>query len=71
MRKATILAAWGTAAGLILFAALRPGSGVLWHNPAAMLAIGAVGLGLIQHARQTLAASLIAEQSPATTSAEE
>jgi len=46
--------AWSFAAAAVVYAAVGPGVGVLYHNPLACLGVGLIGLGLCMDRRRAL-----------------
>ncbi len=52
MKSFAQFAAWAFVAGIILFAALNPTSGVIFQSPGAAIGIGLIGLGMCMEARK-------------------
>lgn len=58
--------AWGFAVAVVVYAAVGPGMGVLYHNPLACLGVGLIGLGLCMEGRRRLVPVKAATQSNST-----
>lgn len=56
MKSFAQFVAWAFVAGIILFAALNPTSGVIFQSPGAAVGIGLIGLGICMEARKKMAA---------------
>ena len=56
MKNTAQFVAWTFVAGIIVFAALNPTSGVIFQSPSAAVGLGLIGLGLCMEARKKMAA---------------
>lgn len=64
MRTLGILLAWSVPVGVILYAALSPDGGVVFHSPMTALGIGMIGLGMCLEARRRLLAASVPARTP-------
>jgi hypothetical protein len=51
MKKFIMVLCWSVSAATIIYAAANPACGVVWQGPWSVLALAAIGLGLIRHFR--------------------
>jgi len=61
MKPVFNLLAWSFALTALVYMAVGPGVGVLYHNPLACLGVGLIGLGLCMDSRRRLLAVKAAE----------
>ncbi len=54
MKSGLNVLAWGFAIAVIVYMAVGPGVGVLYHSPLASLGVGLIGLGLMIEGRRKL-----------------
>jgi len=55
MKNTAQFVAWTFVAGIIVFAALNPATGVIFQSPGAAVGLGLIGLGLCMEARKKMA----------------
>ncbi len=54
MKSTLNMLAWSFATAAVVYAAVGPGVGVLYHNPLACLGVALIGLGLCLQARRSI-----------------
>jgi len=50
MKAILTFAAWAVLAGVILYAAVNPETGIVFQSPGAAICVAVIGLGLCKHA---------------------
>ncbi len=51
MKSIVTLAAWAAFAGVILYAAVNPHTGLVYQSPGAAIGVMLIGMGLCKHAQ--------------------